>query len=236
MSDDKIIRALSDIDEQYILEAAPGQGRRSGKRLLWVRIAGIAAAVLILGLAGVIGLRMLGPAGSGAKSAATNAAYDAEAPMEAAEEVIAGDTAAAQMEETKAETLTQAGAAAEPNDAEAADEVLVEEGEMRSEEAMTGASPASVAVELYRDGEAGWLLFVHTEDPSAVAVTENAEAFTELLRNENGILYKIDAENSSDIHGTITMTDGESREITITEALLQDESALSREFLDILKD
>ncbi|MBR6322511.1 MAG: hypothetical protein IKR59_06545 [Lachnospiraceae bacterium] len=103
MKDDKIIRAISDIDDAYILEAAPDSAVRGRKRYVGM-IVGLAAAAVVAAT-GLFAFGILsGRSGSAQKAADARPAYnyEGEIAMEEAEEAVM-ETEAAYYVETRKE-------------------------------------------------------------------------------------------------------------------------------------
>lgn len=205
MKDDRIIRAVSDIDDAYILEADPesaGKRIRAG-RIRVIRTLSIAAAALLVTLAGVFaGILLISPAKN-----SENKAADMQAEAAAEKYEYAGETkaeSAMRTEEKPEVMLTEAGM-----DAEADAEMLMDDAAgapADAEEVPDGALNEAVTAGAERftfaevsDGALVLLVQAGFQD---ITITEENAAFTLLLSDGTKSLYRVEpADNAAEDAG-----------------------------------
>ena len=205
MKEDRIIRAVSDIDDAYILEADPenaGKRIRAG-RIRVIRTLSIAAAALLVTLAGVFaGILLISPAMNSENKAADMQAEAAAEEYEYAEETRA--ESAMRTEEKSAGMLTEAAM-----DAEADAEMLMDDAAgapADAEEVPDGALNEAVTAGAERftfaevsDGALVLLVQAGFQD---ITITEENAAFTLLLSDGTKSLYRVEpADNAAEDAG-----------------------------------
>ncbi len=206
MKDNRIIQAVSDIDDAYILEADPenaGKRIRAG-RIRVIRTLSIAAAALLVTLAGVFaGILLIRPS----KSSDNKAAADMQAEAAAEEYEYAEETraeSAMRTEEKSAGMLTEAAM-----DAEADAEMLMDDAAgapADAEEVPDGALNEAVTAGAERftfaevsDGALVLLVQAGFQD---ITITEENAAFTLLLSDGTKSLYRVEpADNAAEDAG-----------------------------------
>ena len=213
MNNDKIIRAISDIDDRYILEAAPDQPAMANRRrFLAGRVIGITAiaAAAVIGLL-IGGITLLRPSGS--KSAMTAADYDivSQAGKDTGASITDSVTIKAEAEVAEEEDQVYETAAASANEEKA----LTEDMSVNRNSAVLAKGPEEK------------LLLLVSADSADIEIEEASASFTLLLSEEGRALYLLTpaSDSNSDLYGTIHIKGGR-------EALqIQKESGDSHEVL-----
>ncbi len=240
MKDDKIIRAVSDIDDRFILEADPETAKNitTRKRFSAFRVIAIAAAASIITFAGVLGgIALLQPGANSADSgkAAYNSETKAIMPAAADSEKTDGihersDSEFSQM--TEAAEVEGAVTEEKPEgmNTEAADSVT------------NGGGAYGQIAELSESPDGRLLLFVRASVLD-ITVTEGSAKFSLLLSDGENTLYLVEPEEGLKkqedmLYGMIHVRGVEDAsddiEIFITPELLSDE--MSEKMREIYED